>query len=80
MPPAGEPYRVSNAWDAEPLGNGHGIVFRRPHQVFRNRSRLPWAKGMDVKPGLGHHDGERNVVVCENTSRLGIYSGQSEQT
>lgn len=44
------------------------------------RSRLPWAKGMDVKPGLGHHDGERNVVVCENTSRLGIYSGQSEQT
>src|SRR5579864_3004683 len=36
MPPPSEPYRMANAGNAEPLRDGHGIVFRRPYAVFRN--------------------------------------------
>src|SRR5665811_1504555 len=36
MPPPSEPYRMANAGNAEPLRDGHGIIFRRPYAVFRN--------------------------------------------
>src|SRR5579864_4926984 len=36
MPPPSESYRMANAGNAEPLRDGHGIVFRRPYTVFRN--------------------------------------------
>src|SRR5579864_5921802 len=36
MPPPSESYRMANAGNAEPLRDGHGIVFRRPYTVFRD--------------------------------------------
>src|SRR6185312_14305526 len=37
MPPTGKPYRMTNAWDAQPARHGHRIVLRGPNSPFRNR-------------------------------------------
>ena len=82
MPPAGESYGVTNAGDAEPLGNGHGIVFRCPHAVFRNvmlksepvraGSTIatpiePWMIGKDLDPRADDKNHEKEIEEILNS-------------
>ena len=62
MPPAGKPYRMTNARNAEPSRYGHRIVFRRPYPVCRNfmLEAKPLCTGRAVPPPIEAR------VICKN--------------